>query len=498
MAQKAFERSAGILMPVSSLPSPYGIGTFGESAYEFVDNLVKSRQKFWQVLPLGPTSYGDSPYASFSAYAGNPYFIDLDILIKEGLLKKEYVQSFKWNMEEQYVDYGLIYNSRFEVLKKAYDNSCHKDTEEYIEFLKENKYWLDDYCLYSACKKKFNYVSWQEWDEDIKYRNHEALEKYSDELKEDIDFYKFIQFKFYEQWNKLKKYANENEIEIIGDIPIYVAMDSADVWQNSGIFQLDEELNPKKVAGVPPDAFSELGQRWGNPLYDWKKLEKEDFEWWRHRMEHSAKLYDVIRIDHFIGMVKYYTIPAEDNDARNGKWVKGPGMKLIKAINESVGDKKIIAEDLGVKIPEVVEVLSKSGYPGMKVMEFAFDGNRKNEHLPYNWVHNMVAYGGTHDNDTLVGYFTNLEWWELGYIREYMGSKHASIEELVDKIFKTAYESVANVVIFQMQDVLKVGNIGRMNLPSSMGTNWRWRMTKGQFGPEEIERLRYLCDIYGR
>ncbi len=498
MRQKEFERSAGILMPVSSLPSPYGIGTFGKAAYTLVDQLVKAGQKYWQVLPLGPTSYGDSPYASFSAFAGNPYFVDLDMLIEEGLLDKDYVESFKWDMEEQYVDYGMLYNSRFTVLKTAYKNSEHKGTKEYSEFLKANEYWLDSYCLYSACKKKFDFMGWQEWDDDIKFRTKDAIEKYSEELKEDIEFYKFIQFKFYEQWNALKEYANEQEIEIIGDIPIYVAMDSADVWQNTDIFQLDKKLNPKSVAGVPPDAFSDMGQRWGNPLYDWKKIEDGDFAWWRKRMEHSAKLYDVIRIDHFIGMVKYYSIPAEDEDARGGKWIEGPGLKLIKAINESVGNKKIIAEDLGEKTIEVEEVLEEAGYPGMKVLEFAFDGNRKNEHLPYNWKSNIVAYGGTHDNDTLVGYFTSLQWWELSYIRQYMGDEHASIEKLVDCIFKTAYESVANLVIFQMQDVLKVGNIGRMNLPSSMGTNWRWRMTKNQFTEKEIERLRYLCDIYGR
>lgn len=498
MAQKEFERSAGILMPVSSLPSPYGIGTFGKSAYEFVENLVCARQKYWQVLPLGPTSYGDSPYASFSAFAGNPYFIDLDLLIEEGLLDKSYVDSFKWNMEDLYVDYGLIYNSRFTVLKTAFENSHHKEKKEYKEFLKDNDFWLDGYCLYSACKKRFEYRSWQEWDEDIKFRKDTSVRLYMEELSEDIDFYRFIQFKFFEQWKKLKNYANDRGIKIIGDIPIYAAMDSSDVWQNTDIFQLDKELNPTKVAGVPPDVFSETGQRWGNPLYDWEKLEEKDFEWWRRRMEHSAGMYDVIRIDHFIGMVKYYSIPAEDEDARNGKWIKGPGMKLIQAINESVGDKKIIAEDLGVKIPEVMQLLKKSGYPGMKVMEFAFDGDRKNEHLPYNWTANTVAYGGTHDNDTLVGFFKGLQPWELGYIREYTECRNGTIEDIVDKVFKTAYESVADLVIFQMQDVLKVGNIGRMNLPSSMGTNWRWRMTQGQFSPEKIERLRYLCDIYGR
>lgn len=496
--QQRFDRSAGILMPVSSLPSPYGIGSFGKSAYDFVDNLVSARQKFWQVLPLGPTSFGDSPYASFSAFAGNPYFIDLDMLVEEGLLESDYVNRFMWNLEDQYVDYGLIYNSRFEVLRTAFKNSSHQELDEYKTFLKENEYWLEGYCLYSACKNKFEGTSWTDWESEIKYRDEQSIQELKEELKDDIEFYKFVQYKFYEQWNQLKDYANEKGIEIIGDIPLYVAMDSADVWQHTELFQLDEELNPTKVAGVPPDVFSETGQRWGNPLYDWKKLEAEDFSWWRKRMEHSARLYDVIRIDHFIGMVKYYAIPAEDEDARNGTWEKGPGMKLIKAMNESIEDKKIIAEDLGVQMPEVIKVLEKSGYPGMKVLEFAFDGNRRNDHLPYYWTQNTVAYGGTHDNDTLMGYFTGLQYWELGYIREYMECRNGSIEDLVDKIFRAAYASVADLVIFQMQDVLKVGNIGRMNLPSSMGTNWRWRMLQGQFGPEEIEKLRYLCDIYGR
>lgn len=496
--QERFDRSAGILMPISSLPSPYGIGSFGKSAYDFVDNLVSARQKFWQVLPLGPTSFGDSPYASFSAFAGNPYFIDLDMLVEEGLLESDYVNRFMWNLEDQYVDYGLIYNSRFEVLRTAFKNSSHQELDEYKTFLKENEYWLEGYCLYSACKNKFEGTSWTDWESEIKCRDEESMQELKEELKDDIEFYKFVQYKFYEQWNQLKEYANENRIEIIGDIPLYVAMDSADVWQHTELFQLDEELNPTKVAGVPPDVFSETGQRWGNPLYDWKTLEAEDFSWWRKRMEHSARLYDVIRIDHFIGMVKYYAIPAEDEDARNGTWEKGPGLKLIKVINESIGNKKIIAEDLGVQMPEVVKVLEKSGYPGMKVLEFAFDGNRRNDHLPYYWTQNTVAYGGTHDNDTLMGYFTGLQSWELGYVREFMECRNGSIEDLVDKIFRTAYASVADLVIFQMQDVLKVGNIGRMNLPSSMGTNWRWRMLQGQFGPEEIEKLRYLCDIYGR
>lgn len=496
--EQYLERGAGVLLHISSIPSPYGIGTFGKEAYEIVDKMVAASQKYWQVLPLGPTSYGDSPYASFSAFAGNPYFIDLDMLIEEGLITKEFVESFKWSYEDDLVDFGAIYDSRFKVLKKAFENSTHQSEKEYADFLKKTEFWLDDYALYMACKVYFKNVTWQKWDDDIKFRKADAIEKYTELLKEEIDFWKFCQYKFFEQWNKLKSYANEKGIKIIGDIPIYVALDSADVWVNTGLFQMDKDLNPKKVAGVPPDAFSATGQRWGNPLYDWKKMEKTDFDWWRRRMKASAELYDIIRIDHFIGIVKYYTIPAEDDNAKNGKYENGPGMKLIKAINESVGEKKIIAEDLGVLIKEVEEVLEKSGYPGMKVLEFAFDGNRKNTHLPYFWTANTVAYGGTHDNDTLMGFYSSLQQWELGYIKEFLKVQNKSLEDIVDELFRTAYASVANIVIFQMQDVLKVGNRGRMNLPSSMGTNWRWRMVKNQFGPAEIERLRYLCDIYGR
>ena len=491
-------RASGVLMAVSSLPSEYGIGCFSREAYEFVDQLEKAGQQYWQILPLGPTGYGDSPYQSCSTFAGNPYFIDLDELVREGLLTKEECTSCSWGDDPGYVDYEKIYNSRFPLLKKAYERADLENDSEYQAFVREYQIWLKDYALYMAIKNSRNGESWLDWPKELKDRSSGYVKRAESELSEEVGFYCFQQYLFEKQWKKLKAYANKKGIKIIGDVPIYVALDSADVWANPELFQIDEECSPKAVAGCPPDAFSATGQLWGNPLYDWDKIKKDDFSWWRKRMEHSANLYDVIRIDHFIGTVKYYAIPAEDNDARNGKWRKGPGMDLIKAIDESINGKSIIAEDLGVKMPEVVEVLEKSGYPGMKVLEFAFDGDRKNDHLPYNWIPNVVAYGGTHDNDTLVGYFSGMQHWELGYIREYMECRNGSIEDLVDKVFKTAYESVANLVIFQMQDVLKVGHIGRMNLPSSMGTNWRWRMLNGQFSHDKIERLRYLCDIYGR
>lgn len=492
------ERGAGILLPITSLPSPYGIGTFGDESYRFVDQLVIARQKYWQVLPLGPTGFGDSPYAAFSAFAGNPYYIDLEYLIDEGLIAREFIESFEWQTEEDKVDYSIIYQHRFDVLREAYKNSAHKGSPVYVTFLQENKYWIDDYALYMSCKSYFDNLSWLEWDEDIRGRRPKALKKYTELLKDDIDFWKFTQFKFYEQWNKLKEYAAEKNIKIVGDIPIYVALDSADVWANTGLFQLDTDLRPKKVSGVPPDAFSEDGQKWGNPLYDWEALEADGFRWWKERMKSSAVLYDIIRIDHFIGIARYYAIPDEDEDARDGEWFDGPGEKLIDVIDSSIKDAKIIAEDLGVLVPAAKKLLAYSGYPGMKVLQFAFDGDRKNEHLPYNSSANSVMYGGTHDNETLVGYLKNKEQWELGYMREYLQAQNDTVEEITDKLFALAYASVSEVVIFQMQDILKLGSEARMNLPSTVGTNWMWRMKYGEFSEAHIERLRYLSDIYGR
>ena len=492
-------RECGMLLPVASLPSRYGIGAFSKEAYDFIDTLKAAGQSFWQILPLGPTGFGDSPYQSFSAFAGNPYFIDLDMLIEEGLLTKEFVDSKRWNIEDQYVDYGLVYNSRFEVLRVAYENSNHKELDEYKEFFTENEFWLEDYSLYRACKDKYEGRPWSEWDKEIKFREAETVGAFKEELKDDMDFYKFIQFKFNEQWCKLKEYANENGILIIGDIPIYVAMDSADVWQNTGMFQLDEELNPKKVAGVPP--FSDLGQRWGNPLYDWDKMEADDFSWWRKRMEHSAKIYDVIRIDHFIGTVKYYAIPAEDSDARNGQWQKGPGLKLINAINESIGDKHIIAEDLGIKMPEVVEVLEKSGYPGMKVLEFAFDSRdtgSASDYLPHNYSVNSVAYTGTHDNETLVSWYQTITAAERAMVRDYLYDYATPEEQLYKSMIALVLRSAAATCIIPMQDWLGLDNSARINKPSTVGENWRWRLKKTQLTKKLQKEICRMTTRYGR
>ena len=535
MSDTKFERNAGILMPVSSLPSPYGIGTFGKDAYDFVTFVKECNHKYWQVLPLGPTTYGDSPYQSYSAFAGNPYFVDLDMLIEAGFLLKSEVISRDWGDgivpvnvseddavngrfgtyrdgnigDERYVSYEKIYNNRFDILRIAYNRFkavCAESKKtlakglplykQFDNFVKDNADWLEDYTLFMALKSHFNNVSWGEWETDIKFRKPEAMSRYEEQLSDDIGYWKFIQFEFYLQWNALKQYANSNGIEIIGDIPIYMGYDSVDVWANQGEFQLDENLTPIKVAGVPPDAFSDAGQKWGNPLYDYDKMEANGFSWWRKRMAASAKLYDVIRIDHFIGIVKYYTIPADMPDARQGEYRQGPGQKLLDAINESIGDKKIIAEDLGVEVPEVAKILKENGYPGMKVLEFAFGGDRKNPHLPYNYTQNLVCYGGTHDNETLLGFFEDRGDWELGYAYDYLDTRDKG--RMVDQVFRAAYSSVAVLTVFAVQDILKLGNWARMNLPSSMGNNWKWRMQKGQLGQHELECMRYLASVFDR
>ena len=535
MSDTKFERNAGILMPVSSLPSPYGIGTFGKDAYDFVTFVKECNHKYWQGLPLGPTTYGDRPYQAYSAFAGNPYFVDLDMLIEAGFLLKSEVISRDWGDgivpvnvseddavngrfgsyrdgnigDERYVSYEKIYNNRFDILRIAYNRfkaACAESKKtlakglplykQFDNFVKDNADWLEDYALFMALKSHFNNVSWGEWETDIKFRKPEAMSRYEEQLSDDIGYWKFIQFEFYLQWNALKQYANSNGIEIIGDIPIYMGYDSVDVWANQGEFQLDENLTPIKVAGVPPDAFSDAGQKWGNPLYDYDKMEANGFSWWRKRMAASAKLYDVIRIDHFIGIVKYYTIPADMPDARQGEYRQGPGQKLLDVINESIGDKKIIAEDLGVEVPEVAKILKENGYPGMKVLEFAFGGDRKNPHLPYNYTQNLVCYGGTHDNETLLGFFEDRGDWELGYAYDYLDTRDKG--RMVDQVFRAAYSSVAVLTVFAVQDILKLGNWARMNLPSSMGNNWKWRMQKGQLGQHELECMRYLASVFDR
>ncbi|MDY5576071.1 MAG: 4-alpha-glucanotransferase [Lachnospiraceae bacterium] len=493
---KHLNRGAGILLPVSSLPSPYGIGTMGKAACEFIDKLVQAGQKYWQVLPVGPTSYGDSPYQSFSAFAGNPYFIDLEGLVEEKLLEKDEVDKICWFTTNEYIEYDILYQKRYPVLRKAYQNWRKKGkSREYYKFEEDNSFWLEDYALFMSCKEHFDQKPWTEWEHGIRNRESEAVEEYRRKLEKEMEFWKFLQYRFYQEWGSLKQYAHDKGIQIIGDIPIYVAFDSADVWVHPQLFQLDQERRPIDVAGCPPDAFAEDGQKWGNPLYDWNEMEKDGFGWWKRRIQASASLYDVIRIDHFIGITRYFCIPA-DKTGKEGYFAYGPGGTFTKAINSVLGDAKIIAEDLGVDYPAVEELLRKEDYPGMKVLLFAFDGSSDNKYLPHHAERNSVMYLGTHDNDTAKGFLETLDDWHRDYVKEYISA--ATDEDMVKQMIKTAYLSVSDTVIIQMQDVLEKDNSARMNLPSTLGTNWKWRLTEDEFDDEKISFLRKLVQLSGR
>ncbi|MCI8779438.1 MAG: 4-alpha-glucanotransferase [Lachnospiraceae bacterium] len=491
------KRAAGILLPISSLPSKYGIGTLGKEAFRFVDQLVKAGQKYWQVLPVGPTSFGDSPYQSFSAFAGNPYFIDFEILMEKGLITEKDVEAYDWGADPTDIDYEKLYNSRFKVLRKAYRASHFKKEKDYQRFVKRNKYWLDDYSLYMALKFYFGGKEWLAWEKDIRMRTKEAVEKYKKILQKEIDFWRFCQYEFFTQWKALKKYANKHNIKIIGDIPLYVALDSADVWTHGRLFELDERKNPINVAGVPPDCFSADGQLWGNPLYNWKRMQKDNFKWWEMRMRSNAALYDVIRIDHFIGIVNFWSVPAGSKTAVKGKWRKGPGKRLTDVIKKATKGSDIIAEDLGIVGDNVRALIQKTGWPGMKILQFAYDGDSKNEYLPHNFKStNCIAYGGTHDNETLVGYYKNKKDKEMEYV--YKALNITSKKELPQAVLRAAYSSIADTAIFQMQDILELDNSARMNLPATVGTNWRWRMLPKQFTKEHIKMLHGLCKTYNR
>ncbi|MCR4895586.1 MAG: 4-alpha-glucanotransferase [Lachnospiraceae bacterium] len=496
---KTHIRRAGVLLPISSLPSPYGIGTFGKEAYAFVDFLSKAGQSIWQILPLGPTGYGDSPYQSFSTFAGNPYFIDLEELISQGLLTREECDGRDWGGDPAYVDYEKIYFSRFDLLKKAYQRAKKKgllNRSEYLAFQTGEQEWLEDYALYMAVKNHFGGVSYLEWDEDIRLRKKKAMAKYREKLAEEVDFYKFQQFLFFEQWKKLKAYANKKGISIIGDIPIYVSPDGSDTWSHPELFQLDEKGYPTAVAGCPPDIFSETGQLWGNPLYDWKAHKKTGYAWWLKRLEASFKLYDIVRIDHFRGFDEYWSIPYGDETAVGGKWRKGPGYDLFGTVKEQLGDRPVIAEDLGVMTDSVVKLVKKTGYPGMKIMQFAFSAYGNSEHIPYNYDRNFVVYTGTHDNDTLVTAIKNMPAADAKYAMKYMGVEKR--KDLPKAYIRFAMGSCADTCIIPIQDYLGLDNAARINLPSTLGINWKWRLVPGQLTKELGKEMKSLVKIYGR
>lgn len=495
------QRECGVLLPISSLPSKYGIGCFSKSAYEFVDQLKAAGQGCWQILPLGPTSYGDSPYQSFSTFAGNPYFISLEDLIEEGVLTEKECDAVDFGSREDDVDYEKIYKGRYKLLRKAYERSDISKNPDFVRFQQEQAHWLGDYALFMAVKDRFEGIPWTEWAEDIRLRWNNALDYYRKELYFEIEFQEYMQFKFYEQWAKLKAYANRRGIRIIGDIPIYVAMDSADTWANPGLFKLDENNEPTQVAGCPPDGFSATGQLWGNPLYKWEYHKQTNYDWWIKRIERSVQLYDVVRIDHFRGFDEYYSIPAGDEDATNGHWEKGPGIDLFNAIKYCLGNVNIIAEDLGYITDSVRQLVNDSGFPNMKVLEFAFDSRDSSgprDYLPYNYDKNCVVYTGTHDNETLKGWLDSIKSEEIEMIQKYIGRKVEDKSELVDEVIRMAQASTANTCIIPMQDYLHLDNKARMNTPSTLGGNWCWRAKSTQITKKLSNTIKELTVIYGR
>ncbi|MBU1094420.1 MAG: 4-alpha-glucanotransferase [Firmicutes bacterium] len=486
-------RKTGILLHISSLPSNYGIGTYGKEAYRFVDFLEKSEQSYWQLLPLGPTSYGDSPYQTFSAFANNPYFIDLDQLVEEKLLRKnEITATFK---SARYVDYKELYEERFIILKKAFLR-FNQNNNNYSKFIEDNKKWLKDYALFMAIKSKFNGVSWISWDEELKLRKPEVISKYEKELKEEIEFYQFLQYKSYDQWYSLKKYANDKGVMIVGDMPIYVSFDSSDVWANSNYFDLNEKRLPNHIAGVPPDNFSKDGQLWGNPLYNWDFLEKNEFDWWVDRVRSASEIFDMIRIDHFIGFQNFYSVPYGEKTAIHGDWKKGPGIKLFNIIKEKLGEINIIAEDLGVITPEVRKLLKDTGFPGMKLLQFAFDSREESDYIPHLYTKNVIAYTGTHDNQTTQSWFSDLPEKDLRYCLNYIN--HSGNQSRVDSLIKATQACIADTTIIPMQDYLHLGDEARMNIPSTTGNNWRWRLIKTDLNYKIQMKIKDFTILYGR
>ena len=485
-------------MPVFSLPSRYGIGSFSKSAYQFVDMLKKAGQKYWQILPVCPTSYGDSPYQSFSTYAGNPYFIDLDQLIEEKLLTRKECQACDFGDDPQDIDYGKLYENRFKLLRKAYERANVGEDQEFEAYRRENAWWLDDYALFMAVKDRFDGVAWNEWAEDIRLRWSNAMDYYRRELYYEIEFYSYLQFVFMKQWKKLKNYANINGIEIIGDIPIYVAFDSADAWANPELFQFDSENLPTAVAGCPPDGFSADGQLWGNPLYRWDYHRETGFDWWIRRIAYCSELYDVVRIDHFRGFDEYYSIPYGDTTARNGHWEKGPGIALFEAAKNRLGELNIIAEDLGYITDSVKKLVADSGFPGMKVLEFAFDSREKSDYLPYTYEKNSVVYTGTHDNETIAGWYAGLDKSDLKMCTDYMNIDRIPGKEYHWDFIRLAMLSVSDLCVIPIQDYLGLDNRARINHPSTLGTNWRWRLAKGQLSASLLKEIREMTRISGR
>jgi 4-alpha-glucanotransferase len=493
MICKLDTRAAGVLLAVSSLPSPYGIGSFGEAAREWLRFLKDGGQKYWQILPMGPTGWGDSPYQSFSAFALSPYYIDLDMLIGQWMLLKEEVDAIRWGKRQDKTDYAALYRRREPLLRAAAER--FKRTAAFDEFCSRNGFWLEDYSLFMALKKKNKGRSWIEWSERFKLRKTSVLKKMKQRFASDMYYHSFVQYMACTQWLAIREYAHSLGIAIIGDIPIYVAADSADTWANGELFLLDENRKPMRVAGCPPDAFTDDGQLWGNPLYRWDRLAQTGFDWWLTRLRFSFELYDIVRIDHFRGFESFYSIDAAASDARDGEWVKGPGLAFIEAVNRELPGAAIIAEDLGYLTPEVKALLKASGYPGMKVLQFAMDSREASDYMPWTYERNSVVYTGTHDNSTSFGWFSLASAGDVLLAMDFFGIKNP--KEGCRAFIRCALASPSDTAIIPMQDYLGLDDRARMNFPSTLG-NWQWRMLPGAASSDLAEHIRRLTGISGR
>ena len=489
------KRSCGVLMHITSLPSPYGIGTLGEDAEKFADWLQKAGMTYWQVLPVGPTGYGDSPYQPFSSFAGNPFLIDLDELCGNELLTKAECEAVDFGADPEYTDYDRIAKTRDDLLHRAF--AKFTDDVGYTSFCREEAEWLDDYALFTALKKRFGGKSWYNWDDDIRFRSAGAMARYKDELKDDIRFVKWCQYIFFRQWTRFHGACTAKGIKLIGDIPIYVSPDSSDVWAHPDLFELDDRLFPKRVAGVPPDYFSKTGQLWGNPLYNWQRMKETGYDWWIKRVKKSALMYNMLRIDHFRAFDTYWAVPYGEKTAINGKWEHGPGMELFNTIKARLGNVNIIAEDLGEIFDSVKELLKNSGFPGMRILQFGFNPEyADNDHLPHRYPQNSVCYTGTHDNATIIQWYAEADAKTKAMANTYLGKK--PFEKFNRRAIRACYASPSNLVIIPMQDILGLGKAARMNVPSTLGGNWNWRMKKKALKTSDAKRLRALAERYLR
>ena len=491
------KRSSGVLMHITSLPGQFGIGTFGKSAYEFVDFLEETKQTYWQILPLTTTSYGDSPYQSFSAVAGNLNLIDFSLLKEDGLLEESDYANVNFGENPEKVDYALLFEARRPILEKAVANTS-KNSEvlaEIEKFEAENSSWLADYAEYMAIKESFGYKSFIHWDEDIKKGEEAAREKYRTELQDSIRYYTVTQYFFFKQWLALKEYANEKGIKIIGDMPIYVSADSVEMWTMPELFKVDENNEPLYVAGCPADDFSPTGQLWGNPIYDWEKHKEQGFSWWIYRVQESFKIYDVLRIDHFKGFSDFWQIDKDAENAVNGTWEAGPGIELFQKIKEQLGDLPIVAENLGFIDAKAEKLLDDSGYPGMKILQFAFPGE-DNLDRPHHYTQNSVAYTGTHDNDVVNGWYEKLSESERKLVSDYLNRRDD--ETITEAMIRGIYSSVSDYAIVTMQDLLDKDATSRMNVPSTVGGNWEWRMLAEDLTEDRKEFLRNITVRYSR